>query len=520
MEEQQPKRQSKGMLIGIIIAVLVAAGGASAFFFLKSSPKQDYLKAEKATVDQATELFKDRYANEVKWAETQLDKPVDSTLKLSADWNDPNVDDSLREAQSIVNNSEIVLNSIYDAKKKELELGINGSLGTVSIDPAVFNVDAENLFLSLPFTKDVLFVNGKDFGKLMKEMDPYYDGPEEIDFSTLFDQEQLAARKFQTYVMDEYGKFLYKELPDEAFESEKEDLDLYGEKLKAEKLSMMLTEQQSKDLIKSLFKKVQQDEQFKKLLKDVIIEQSTGGIYAMPGSKEAADTLMEDFDSGIQEAIDSIDENLHLPDGIQSTIWVHKKSIVKRSFAVTAGEEVELQIEGEQLLEKDQQQWTYDFIAIDKTYNEENKVTFTGDLNWDGKKGKDTMKLLVADVEIGYEGEESLDGKERTFNRGIHFNDSYDNFKLIWDGNATHEKDSATASHQFKVDGGIPYVGDITLNLDTEGKIVKKVDMPTKDDAVNVGTMSAQELEDYLYNEIMPQFGMWSEQFMTELYNY
>src|SRR5699024_12708918 len=107
---------------------------------------------------------------------------------------------------------------------------------------------------------------------------------------------------------------------------------------------MTLTEQQSKDLIKSLFKKVQQDEQFKKLLKDVIIEQSTGGIYAMPGSEEAADTLMEDFDSGSQEAIDSIDENLHLPDGIQSTNWVHKKSIVKRTLAVNAGKKDEVTI--------------------------------------------------------------------------------------------------------------------------------------------------------------------------------
>lgn len=520
MEEQQPKRQSKGLIIGIVIAVVVAIGGVSAFFLLGSSPKKDYLVAEKATIEEATDLLKDRYANEVKWAETQLDKPVESSLKLSADWNDPNVDPSMREAQSIVNNSEILLDSVFDAKKEELEVGLSGSLGTFTADSILFNLDAENLFLTLPFTDDVLFASGKDFGKLMKEFDPYYDGPEEIDLSPLFDQEQLASRKFQEYVLDEYGTFLYKELPDDAFESEKEELEVFGEKIKTDKISMDLTEEQTKELVKDLFKKIQKDEQFKKLLSDTIVEQSTGGMFAMPGSEEYANDIMEGFDEGIQEAIDSIDEDLEIPNGIQSTIWVDKKSIVKRSFAVSAGTDGELKIEGEQLLEKDQQQWSYDFIVVDTTMNNENKLTFTGDLNWDGKKGKDSMKVLVEDVELSYEAEEELDGKTRTFDRSFQFADSYDQFKLVWDGSATHEKDSATASHQFKVDGGIPYVGDIALNVDTEGKIVKGVNMPSTDDAINIGEMSAEELQNYMMNEVMPQFGMWSEQFMSELYNY
>lgn len=520
MEEQQPKGQSKGLIIGIILAIVVVAGGVSAFFLLGSSPKKDYLVAEKATIEQATDLLKERYANEVKWAETQLDKPVESSLKLSADWNDQNIDPSLREVQSIVNNSELVFDSIYDAKKEQLEVGLSGSLGTFAVDPVLMNLDAENLFLSLPFTKDVLFVNGKDFGKLMKEFDPYYEGPEEIDFSTLFDQEQLASRKFQAYVLDEYGEFLYKELPEDAFESEKEELEVFGEKVKTEKITMNLTEQQTKDVLKSLLEKMQKDEELKKLLADTITEQSTGGMFAMPGGEEYTKDMMEEFESGIQEVLNTIDENLQMPNGIQSTIWVNKKSIVKRSLAVSAGPDGELKIEGEQLLEKDQQQWAYDFVVLDTSINEENKVTFTGDLNWDGKKGNDTMKLVVEDVEFGYEAEETLDGKTRTFNRGIQFQDPYDQFKLVWDGKATHEKDSATASHQLKVDGDIPYVGDITVNLDTEGKIVKEVKMPSKEDAVNIGEMSAQELEDYMMNEIMPQFGMWSEQFMSEFYDY
>lgn len=58
--------------------------------------------------------------------------------------------------------------------------------------------------------------------------------------------------------------FIYDELPDDAFESENEDVEVNGDSISAEKITMNLSEDQFKSLITSVLEKMKGDEQFQK----------------------------------------------------------------------------------------------------------------------------------------------------------------------------------------------------------------------------------------------------------------
>ena len=524
MQEEVVKKRPKGLIIGLVIAALVVVGGsASAFIFLNKSPKVEYLLAEATSAKQISDIFEGRYQNEMKWLETQKKKPVESTLEISAEWNDPNVDYYMEEVQSIVNNSMLSIRNVYDPVKKEIEVELGGEFGSMEVNAGKAHVTTEKLFLSLPFTDDVIQFNDEDFGRLMKEYDPSYEGQEDLGLSRLFDYNFMSAEGLNTYIQEEYVEYFIKKLPEEAFTSEKEKISVFDKEVNAEKLSMKLSEEDVKKLMKDLFGKIRDDEKIKEILKDSLDEQTA--MASMTGEEIPVELteIIVLFEDGLNEAIEDVD-TWSIPDGIESTIWQHSNSIVKRDFAMTMGEyegeETSFVVNGTQLLEKENQQWAYTITVNDLYYDEENTLEFTGDLAWDRQKSKDSMKISVDGDEIFYEGEEELDGKERTFKRAFGYSDGYSSPKLIWTGTATHEKDSVKANHAFTVSNEDWDENMYNLVVKQDSKVVKKVDMPGKSDKiVNIGDMSLVEIEQYIEEELMTKFEEWSFEFMGDLEN-
>lgn len=529
MENQEVKKKSKGLIIGLVVAALVLVGGSvSAFFLINKSPKTEYLLAESATIQQVGDIFEDRYKNEMKWLETQKKKPVESKINISAEWNDPDVDYYTQDIQSLVNNSQISLRNVYDPIKKEIEVELGGAFGSVELNAGNAFVTEEKLMLSLPFTDDVILFNDKDFGNLMKQFDPNYEGQDQLGLSRLFENDFMTTGEFNTYLKEEYLEYLIEKLPKEAFTSEKEKIEVFDKKINAKKLSMKLSEEDVKKLMKDLFGKIRDDKKLKEMIKESLNEQDALASITGEDLSSEFDELFKDFNNDMNEVIEDID-TWSIPGGIESTIWQHAKSIVKRDFAMGLGEyegeEMLFEVEGMQLLEQENQQWAYTLTVKDNYFDEENTIEFTGDLAWDKEKSKDSMKVSFEEGELFYEGEEKLDGKKRTFSRSIGFTDGYSTPQLVWTGTATHEGDSVKANHEFTA-GDADWDGNMyNLMVKQDSKVVKKVDMPNESDkVVNIGEMDIDAIEQYIEEELMTKFEEWSNKLMgdlgDELYNY
>ncbi|NYF25342.1 DUF6583 family protein [Sporosarcina sp. JAI121] len=517
MEEKAVKKKSPRLLIVAVVTALVILGGSvSAFLLVNKSPKVQYFLAESGTVKQVWEIFDDRYKNELKWIETQQDKPVETNYDLSAEWNDPTVDYEMQEVQSILNSAKLSMKQVNDPVKKEMEVQFDGVLGSMKVDFGSYFATTEKLVASLPFMDELIRFDDKDFGKLMREIDPDYKGNENLGLSQLFEEGFSMTEESRTYIEKEYIKYLAQEIPEDAFTSEKEEITVFDNKLKTKKLEMTLTEKEVKALLKDLLEKAKTDEKLKSILK----EQLTLSSIAGEASNNDIETIISDFEDGLDEAIKGVDK-LTIPNGIRSTIWHHSNSIVKREFTISIGENKEetttLTIGGTQLLEKTAQKWDYK-VGVTDRFGDENVVQIKGDLTWKDKKADDSITLIMDDMKVIYKGKEELKDKKRSFTRSFGFTDGEMEPELVWKGSATHESDSMKANHEFMFSEDSIGENMISLLLKQQGKVVKKVEMPAeKDDTVNIGKMTMSEIEAFIENEITPKFQEWISGFMEEL---
>ncbi|MBE1554227.1 DUF6583 family protein [Sporosarcina limicola] len=524
MENEVGKKKSPKLIIALVVTALVLLGGsASAFFILNKSPKIEYLMAEVNTIKQIGELFEDRYKNEMQWMETQKKKPVESTFDLSAEWNDPDIDYDMEEVQGIINSVTLSMRNVFDPVKKETEFEMAGELGSTEVKFGKVFITPEKLLVALPFMDDLIRFDDDDFGRLMKEQDVDYEGNEKLGLSQLFEDSFSTTEELNKHIEKEYLTYFFKELPETAFTSVKEDIEVFDKKINAKKIAMNLSEKEVKTLMKNIFKKVKEDKKLKKMLEEQLSIASFGSEISPSELTE----LFEVYDEGLDEAIKGID-SLSIPNGIQSTIWQHSNKIVKRDFAMEIGEfegeEATIKVSGTQLLEKNEQKWKYTIAVIDADSDEEEVVKFVGDLKWKDQKAEDSITISADSVKLLYKGKEKLDGKKRTFTRSLSLADGDTSPKLVWSGSATHESDSMKANHAFTVTEQGMEEDMYNLNVKQQGKVVKKVDMPVEsDDTVKLKDMNMTEIESYIEDDLGPKFLGWFMELMgdveSEIYN-
>ena len=439
MEEEVVKKKSpKSLIILVVTALVVLGGSASAFFLLTKSPKVQYLLAESETYKQMDSLVEARYKNEMDWMKVNQEKPVETTYDLSAEWNDPSVDYEMQEIQSIINSIVLSAKQVKDPVKKEMEVGVSGKLGSVSTDFVTMFATTEKLLLSLPFKEELIRIDDSDYGKFMKEVDKDYEGNETIGLPYLFEDNYVISEELSTYLEKEYMEYLVKEIPEEAFTSDKEEITIFDEKKKTTKVIMDLSEVQVKSLLKTLFEKAKDDEKLRDALKEQIAFTSYGEDISNTDVKE----IMENFEVALEDIIEGID-TLKIPNGLQSTIWHDSNIIVKREFAVSFGENEDevatLTVDGTQLLEKTNQKWDYS-LGVKGFAEDEGVIKFAGDLSWKDQKADDSISISAEELKIVYKGKEELKDNKRTFTRSFGLTDGDIDPAVIWKGTATHEK--------------------------------------------------------------------------------
>src|SRR5699024_10331271 len=220
---------SKKAVSIFVIALLVLGGGIAAFFvFGKSSVKNKYFTAEIATYQFLEEEVQDRFKLELDWLEFTENNPTESTIDISAEFNDPGFFGygMMVDVEEIINNSKISMTSQQDMKEKQVAGEISAEIAGMEFSDFRFGLTDELVLLDLPFLKETLQLKSADTGKFLHMTDPYtFDEDDNLDFSQLFEtRSTFLTEEDKKHLSQEYGKMLYDEVPEDSFSSANESV--------------------------------------------------------------------------------------------------------------------------------------------------------------------------------------------------------------------------------------------------------------------------------------------------------
>src|SRR5699024_7231810 len=130
-----------------------------------------------------------------------------------------------------------------------------------------FYLNQDTLTIDLPFLNEALMIQDKDIAPLMNEIEPgLIDKETEINFTDLFEaQAKGFSEEDKEYLLKEYGVLIYKEIPDTAFESTSDKTKVNGEELKADKITMHLTEEEVQSILTKVLDKLETDDHVKEM---------------------------------------------------------------------------------------------------------------------------------------------------------------------------------------------------------------------------------------------------------------
>ncbi|GIO21734.1 DUF6583 family protein [Oceanobacillus sp. J11TS1] len=525
--EQQPKKKglSKGIIAIIVAVIVLGVGGAAAFFLTASTPKATYFQAEKNSIEQMQNFFETKYEDEVNWYEKSMENPVSQTVNLGL--NLEGLENSYYADPQIIamlSNAQLTMDSETDMKNKQAYSELSVNVGGIDFSGIAGYIEGSDVYAQLPFLEEILKISDEDLGSVLAEIDPYtFTGNEQLGIEELVFENDgaLLTDEEKKYIQDEYLMFIYEELPDEAFESEKEDVKVNGDSISAEKITMNLSEKELKSVITSVLEKMKGDNKFKEILKGQFEQTASMPLEDPAVMEEQIDQVLKEFDNAIDQGIEEI-KNFQFPDGLQSTLWVSDNKVVQRDTSISLAPEGEkllnISLSGGQLF--DDKQLYFDQTLTMNGEHEEVSIGFDGDFQGDGDAVTDSANLTFA-VDDGYApvqfaasytGDESVDGSTRNFDRQLQFTVDNETLNLSWTGDSTYDGDQMNSNNNIALD--FPgYIENVSMDLDVEGSVIDAVEGVDTSNVVDLGAMSAAELQEYFEGDFSRQLEQWLAQF-------
>ncbi|MFC4402625.1 hypothetical protein [Gracilibacillus xinjiangensis] len=508
-QKESKKKNNKIIPIVVAVAVILIAGIITVTALQNTSGKEDYFLAEKNTVEQLESAFKERYEDELLWLEHSEENAIESTLEITGQVNAPEL--ASMGYDQIINNANITIESAIDKKEKVSSANISAGFSGIELSGIEGYINGNELYVGLPFLNDIIQLNGEDLGRILHEIDPSsFTGEEKIDFTDFFTNSSLVTEDVE-YLKEEYVDYLYKEIPEDAFESESEKVSINSNDVTTEKITFHLSEEELRTILQNLFNKMAEDER----LREIIIDQAT---YMNFASVELAETELatfeEDFVSELELAADRI-QDVAFPDGFTSVIWVNDGIIVKRDLSLTA-ENVDntttggIRIEGTNAVTDNEQQIDYTVTVTED--DTEESINFSADLSHQDGETNDIITLSMDDVNIVIEANQSgLEDGGKSFERMLSFEEAgANNIALHWLGETNYEEDQMTADHTFFVEDGMTINQDtISIFVKETGSTIDKVEVPSPDQVKNLSEMSGDEIIEYFETDVMSQLEGW-----------
>ncbi|WP_077327355.1 DUF6583 family protein [Virgibacillus siamensis] len=501
-------RKKKGIpkkLIAILAAALIIIGGSvAAYAMLTGSAKAQYFLAEKNTIEFIGDKFEERFQPEFDWAEQASKNATETSYELSAAYNGP-VAAGIGVPPQLINNSTIELTTQMNQKKAQMMTDVNVNFGGVEINDIHVFLNENDLLLKLPFLQETLKITDKDLSKLLKESNPAITG--ELDFNTVFKSlDGSLSEEDHAYIYAEYLTFIYEQLPKDAFKTKDETVKVQDKSVDAKKITMKLSEKQVKNILRSVLEKMKKDDRLKALVRKQLEIQQLGTLSATSGSGQMQNniqTALENYDKALDKIMNGL-KNFQIPDGLTSEIWVHDDLIVKRNMKISIAPKGEkpstLTVNGTQLLSDTSQKVKYK-LAVDQQ-----SFTVTANLSNQDNKLKDSISFSDGKTDITYNGSSSLKDGTREFERSFSVEGAG---TFIWTGEADYNNDRMSSENNITMETPDLQQDMIDLQIDKEAKTIKKVDQPGNSNLKNIGDMSPIEMQQYMEQEIRPQFQQW-----------
>lgn len=511
-QNSQQRGGSKRLISIILVAILVAGASVTAYAFLNKSPKEKYFLAEKKSSEFIMDKVDQRFGHELEWRKKIEENPRETTYDFSAQMNSGSgFSTGLFSPEQIVNNSNLTLTTATDLDNKIVSTGLSGSIAGIEIEGFDYYLTSEEVLVDLPFEDEILQVKGKDVGHVFHALDPYStDENVELDFNTYFEwAEGFFSDEDKEYFKKEYLQMIYDDLPENAFQTDKDKVTINGNSINAEKITMHLTEEEVKDLLSSIIEKMANDKRVKEKLDE---------IYNLVNLSESMDPSMaydvedfiEEFEEGLDEIVDEIND-LSIPEGITSTIWVKKNLIVQRDFMIEMGSSdtdlVTITYNGTQLLEEAEQLFDYE-LSVEDDYSQET-LFFLGNFSTDKDKATDSIELSMDDTTISYEATETLEDNKKEFDRVISVDDVVMESKILWSGSANYDKEQMNSNHELSVEDATIDSDMLTIHIEKDAKLVKEVEQPNNKDSKDLGNMDDSELVEYFQYDLPTKFEDW-----------
>lgn len=497
-------------LTAIIIIFLIISGGIALAYVTSGNTtktaKEQYFTAEKESIDLYIDTFKNRYQTELDWLNYAQENATETALDFSLKYDARFVNDDFGMGlnfNDILDNTRLTLKTQRDVKAKELATGLELNLSGLKVDDFDFHLTDDAIMLGLPFLDEVLKYSFEDLGMLLGEEEPALTEEDVKRFSDIFFNQNggLLTEADKIYFKKEYAKLFYDSISEDAFTTTEDTIDVHGQSIESEKIVLHLDEEALIDIFVTMLDRLESEDKIQEIL-----ERQLASIVLTETDWNNFTTEFEDGVKMLKEGV----KGLHIPDGLTSTLWLDNDHIIQRDFEMTMGPNpndlITFSVYGEQLFEKEQQIFNYTFAVEDEI--DESAMTISGDLFWDGKELNDTVKLDAEEANIAYTARETVDKKNREFNREFAVTDAYnDTFVLLWSGDSAYEKDEMASEHILSIDD--PYNDEtIGLQVDINSKRIKNVDMPT-DNIKDLGDMSETELMDYFDNKVADRFEQW-----------
>lgn len=260
-----------------------------------------------------------RYEDEYNWYEQSMENPVSQNVSLGLNLegleNQGYIDPQIA---AMLSNAELAFHSETDMENNQASTELSVNVAGMNFDGLAGYVEGSDVYAELPFLEEVLKISDEDIGSVLAEIDPYtFTGNEQLGIEELmFENDgQLLTDEEKEYLQDEYVMFIYDELPDDAFESENEDVEVNGDSISAEKITMNLSEDQFKSLITSVLEKMKGDEQFQEILSNQLERAGSTPLEDPEVFQQQIDEVLGEFDSAMDQGIEAV-ENFQFPDGV------------------------------------------------------------------------------------------------------------------------------------------------------------------------------------------------------------
>jgi len=507
----------KSIVLGTI-GSLAVAGSVGAFLLFNKSPKELYFEAELNNYKNIVENIKSDYKTELDYMKLLREKPYKNESEFKADINSPFLEMQSPEIVQLINSLSFEVFSMEDAKKEEVYVDLNVKHENKSIGRAEAFSSNKEVALKMPSLYDKYLVLKTDkFGEVMRKFNPDYEGPEKLKINNdIYDMVELDDKVIDEIKKD-YAEYIFDSIDDENVSMEKIK---YNGKT-AQKLTLELSDKETKKLIKGFLTKLKDDKRTINLIVDTsydyyMASMESGGIGMghLLTEKEFKKGTRETLIDNIEDRIEELEE-YSFGKGIRSSITLQNEEIVSRHFVFTLIEK-ELKSGGQIVLSHNIKgdKGTFKITAniVDekgKVESEEGSISDTYSFKRSNKgfNSEHTFKLKGTDEEeipefvVTYNKMKNKNLINNEFSLVLKSDEEQngvDDIKLSFDTELKFDKNQYDSSAEYSVSE--KSFGKISLFLNSKTTFTKKLDFPdfNEKNSVDLSKASMDEIAEIM----------------------